>query len=202
MNLAAVVAAAGLSRRMGREKILLPLGASTILETVLATLQSAGVQSIAAVIREDLPEAAERAAAAGALPVVNAAPGEEMLVSIRLGLAALGPDPDAVFVWPADHPLVRVETVRMLAGRARVARALIPLHRERRGHPALVGRDLAREIERRDLPGGLRDLWRVRADAVDELETGDPGVLFNVDTAEEYETAKRILAQEKKGRDR
>lgn len=195
MRLGAVVAAAGLSRRMGLEKVLLPLGRSTILETVLETLATAGVEWIAAVLRPDLPKAAERLSRAGARVVVNLAPEEEMLSSIRLGIEALSDDVDAIFVWPADHPLVRPETIRALAARADRARALIPLDRGRRGHPALLGRDLAREAERADLRGGLRDLWRLRADAVDELETGDPGVVFNVDTPADYERALAMLAQ-------
>jgi molybdenum cofactor cytidylyltransferase len=195
MRLGAVVAAAGLSRRMGLEKVLLPLGRSTILETVLETLATAGVEWIVAVLRPDLPEAAERASRAGARVVVNLAPEEEMLSSIRLGIEALSDDVDAIFVWPADHPLVRPETIRALAAWADRARALIPLDHGRRGHPALLGRDLAREVERADLRGGLRDLWRLRADAVNELETGDPGVVFNVDTPADYERALTLLAQ-------
>ena len=46
MRFGAVVPAAGLSRRMGREKVLLPFGSSTMLETVLSKLSTAGVARI------------------------------------------------------------------------------------------------------------------------------------------------------------
>ena len=39
-GLAAVVPAAGLSRRMGSEKVLLPFGRSTVLETILERLST------------------------------------------------------------------------------------------------------------------------------------------------------------------
>ena len=64
-GLAAVVPAAGLSRRMGSEKVLLPFGRSTVLETILETLAAAGVAQVAVVLRPDLTEAAEKARRVG-----------------------------------------------------------------------------------------------------------------------------------------
>jgi molybdenum cofactor cytidylyltransferase len=186
VTLAAVVPAAGFSRRMGREKILLPFGRSTLLETILETLAAAGVTDVATVLRPDLPEAAERANRAGARVVFNAQPEEEMLVSIRLGLGAISPEARAVFVWPADHPAVSLATVELLARRADPARALLPSYRSRRGHPALIGRDLLPSI--REIPPreGLRHLWRMRPEALLEVPVEDPGILQNVDTPEDY----------------
>lgn len=187
MKLAAVVPAAGLSRRMGREKILLPFRGSTILETILQTLGRAGVSTIVAVLRPDLPEAAERARRGGAVVVTNPRPEDEMLVSIRLGLEAISTDPDAVFVWPADHPAVSAAAVRLLADRADPARTLLPTYRSRRGHPALIGRELLPEIARIPPEEGLRRLWRIRSDAVREIAVEDPGVIRNVDTPADYD---------------
>ena len=141
-TLGAVVPAAGLSRRMGREKVLLPFGFSTLLETVLSKLRAAGVARIVVVVRPDLAQAATRARAAGADVVVNPLPEGEMLESIRLGVAVLPTEVEAFFVWPADHPAVRASTVDLLAARAARGRAVLPVFEGRRGHPALVGADL------------------------------------------------------------
>ena len=192
MKLAAVVPAAGLSRRMGREKILLPFRGSTILETILQTLGRAGVSTIVAVLRPDLPEAAERARRGGAVVVTNPRPEDEMLVSIRLGLEAISTDPDAVFVWPADHPAVSAAAVRLLADRADPARTLLPTYLSRRGHPALIGRELLSEIARIPPEEGLRRLWRIRSDAIREIAVEDPGVIRNVDTPADYDALAGI----------
>ncbi len=189
MILSAIVPAAGLSRRMGREKVLLPFGRSTVLETVLETLAAAGVAEVVAVLRPDLPEAAERAGRAGARVVLNARPEEEMLLSIRLGLEAVSPDIAAAFVWPADHPAVSPDTVRLLARRADQALALVPCYRSRRGHPALIGRDLFSAITRIPPQEGLRHLWRMRPEALREIPLEDPGVVQNIDTPEDYRQA-------------
>jgi molybdenum cofactor cytidylyltransferase len=189
VNLAAVVPAAGLSRRMGREKILLPFGRSTLLETILATLATAGVTQVVAVLRPDLPEAADRARRSGARVVLNPHPEEEMLESIRLGLLEIPSDVAAVFIWPADHPAVSAGTVAMLARSADPARALIPSWRSRHGHPALVGRNLLSSIGEIPPGEGLRHLWRTKSEAVVEVAVEDPGVVRNVDTPEDYRNA-------------
>lgn len=191
MKLGAVVPAAGRSRRMGRDKVLLPFGGRTMLETILAKLAEADVSRIVAVLRADLTEAHRLARAAGADVVVNPAPDDEMLASIRLGIERLAGSVDAFFLWPADHPAVRAATLRELAAHASRQAAVIPVHSGRRGHPALVGVLLAPEIAHLPVNAGLRRLWRDRADAVIEVAVDDPGVLENLDDPESYERARR-----------
>lgn len=198
--LAAVVPAAGLSRRMGQEKILLPFGRSTLLETILETLAAAGITDVVTVLRPDLPQAAQRANRAGARVIFNAHPEEEMLVSIRLGLEAISPEAAAVFIWPADHPAVSRGTIRLLARRADPAHALVPSHRSRRGHPALIGRNLLAAIGQIPPREGLRHLWRMRPEALLEIPVEDPGVVENLDTPADYRRALERLKVESSNR--
>jgi molybdenum cofactor cytidylyltransferase len=176
---------------MGRDKVLLPFGRSTMLETVLAKLAGANVPRVAVILRPDLADAQRIARTAGAEVLINPHSDDEMLVSIRLGVELLLPTADALFVWPADHPAVAPDTLRLLAGRASRQIALLPVHGGRRGHPALVGADLLARIG--DIPPneGLRWLWREQADSVRELDVGDPGVIENLDDPETYDRARR-----------
>lgn len=199
MSVAAVVPAAGLSRRMGREKVLLPFAHSTVLETILERLDAAGAHERVAVLRPDLPEAALRARRAGARVVLNPRPEEEMLLSILLGLGALSGQADAVFIWPADHPAVSLATVELLALRADPTRALLPTYRGRRGHPALLGRDLLPSIAGIPPHEGLRHLWRARTDAVVEIAVEDPGVIRNIDTPQDYQEVLEISGDPSSG---
>jgi len=191
-GLAAVVPAAGLSRRMGSEKVLLPFGRSTVLETILETLAAAGVAEVVTVLRPDLTEAAELARRLGARVVFNPHPEEEMLESIRLGLGEIAPEAPGAFIWPADHPAVSAGTIATLARFAHPALAVIPCWQSRRGHPALIGRQLFSAI--REIPPGegLRHLWRTHADAVVEFSVEDPGTVQNVDTPEDYRKALEL----------
>jgi molybdenum cofactor cytidylyltransferase len=176
---------------MGREKILLPFGRSTMLGTVLTKLARARVPRVAVILRPDRSDARRIAREAGAEVLINPHPDDEMLVSIRLGVELLLATADALFVWPADHPAVAPDTLRLLVGGASRQIALLPVHGGRRGHPALVGADLLAGIG--DIPPnqGLRWLWRERADSVRELDVADPGVIENLDDPAAYERARR-----------
>ncbi|MGH9365238.1 MAG: nucleotidyltransferase family protein [Thermoanaerobaculia bacterium] len=192
MKLGAVVLAAGFSRRMGKEKVLLPFGESSALERVLSTLRQSGIEERVVVLRADLPEAIARAGQLGARVVLNPHPEEEMLASIRLGLAELSSGLEAFFVWPADHPAVSLETVVLLARQAGARRVVLPVYRGRRGHPALIGSELLPEIARIAANQGLRQLWRARPEVLQEVTVEDPGVLLDLDTPEDYEKALKV----------
>ncbi|HKD10831.1 MAG TPA: nucleotidyltransferase family protein [Thermoanaerobaculia bacterium] len=189
-RVAAVVPAAGRSRRMGREKIELPWEISTILETILDKIAAVGARPVVVVLRSDLTEAQERARRRGAAVVVNPRPDEGMIESVRLGISALAEPFDAVILWPGDHPAVAAPTLEALLQAADRTRAIVPRHQGRRGHPVVIGSDLLAGIAAIPPGEGLRHLWRMRPEAVRELDVEDPGVLIDLDTPADYERSK------------
>lgn len=186
---------------MGREKILLPFGRATMLETVLEKLAAARVSRIAVILRSDLPAAERIARDAGAEVRINPDPDDEMVVSIRLGVDLLIPETDALFIWPADHPAVAPRTLGLLIAGASRETVRLPLHRGRRGHPALAGVDVLAGIGEIPAGEGLRWLWQERAGSVQGVEVHDPGVIENLDDPEAYERARR-REEERAGGDR
>lgn len=87
---AAVILAAGLSRRMGHFKLLLPWRATTVLGQVVATLEAAGLNQIVVVTGHRHEEIAEALRTTPARLVFNPAyETGEMLSSIQAGLRAL-----------------------------------------------------------------------------------------------------------------
>ncbi len=85
--IAAIILAAGQSRRMGQPKMLLPWGKTTVLETVIATFRAADVDDILVVTGGDR-EQVESLVRDSARTVFN--PGYaagEMLRSVQTGLA-------------------------------------------------------------------------------------------------------------------
>ncbi len=80
-----------------------------------------------------------------------------MFTSIQAGVRVLG-DAKHFFVLPADIPLVRPQTVRLLARTHLESDALLtcPTFLGERGHPPLLSRDLAPLILDHDGQGGLR----------------------------------------------
>jgi molybdenum cofactor cytidylyltransferase len=205
---AAVLLAAGRSRRMGAFKPLLPFGAQTVIETCVNSLLAAGVCEIVVVVGH---RAAEVRARLSHLPVrfaLNAEVGSEMGVSIARGVeelsareawgSAMTATPGdavtaattggAVLIALADHPAVAVaEIVEVIAAHRRTgARLVVPEWRGRGGHPVLVGGDLRASLLNLDAAGGLRALFDRHADEVLRLPVASPFVARDMDTWEDY----------------
>ncbi len=192
----AIVPAAGASRRMGRPKLLLPYGNTTILGALTAALRAGGASPVVIVAAPGDAELQEHARGAGATVAVNPDPERGMLSSIREGIAVLGGAArlaqrgEVVLVAPADLPGLRPATVAELLWRRAAAGAplAVPLYQGKRGHPLAIAPDLLPEIESLDLSVGLKQLLERHAAAVLEVHVDDPGAVRDVDTPEDYES--------------
>lgn len=190
----AVIPAAGTSSRMGRPKLLLPLGGRSVLECVIAAVKEAGVDTVLVVVgphvRELLPVAREAGASVLELDEETA----DMRTTVQHGLDWLErhcePSPDDQWLLlPADHPTLDPEIVRAVL-QARLdapdRSIVIPTYRGKRGHPALLTWRHVPSI-RAFLPGqGLNTYMRQRADEVLEKPMPSDAVLVDLDTPEDY----------------
>lgn len=194
---AAIVPAAGASRRMGAPKLLLPFGpAGSVLASYLAALTAAGVERLVVVVAAGDEALAQEARRAGAELAVNPAPERGMLSSLWAGLARLaGEEPTALVLGPADFPAVRPATVRrLLAAVAAGARLAVPTVDGVRGHPLVAAGGLAAEIAVLDLAIGLHQLLDRRPGEVREVPVEDPGAVLDVDDEASYRRALELVA--------
>ncbi|MFZ5821571.1 MAG: nucleotidyltransferase family protein [Chloroflexota bacterium] len=197
--IAAIVLAAGQSKRMGQPKMPLPWGKTTVLGQVIATLQGAGAGRIIVVTggaREAVEALVARYASVsrGSLSTVfnqRYASGE-MLSSVQAGLLELAgagnPSAEAALIAPGDQPQVQERSVRLVVQAYLRSQApiVIPSFQMRRGHPWLVGRVHWQEILRMRPPDSLRDFLNRHADEIRYVQVDDPGVLQDLDTSEDY----------------
>ncbi len=192
----AVVPAAGRSRRMGRAKPLLPFGDTTLIGATVSALERGGAHAVIVVTRADDRTLIHWAKEHKIRQVENPAPHRGMLSTIQAGVAValqLYREP-TLLVSPADLPRLKAESV------TQVVRALdqtgvalaVPTWRGKRGHPLAIAHRLAGEIAQLDLELGLRQLLTLHAEELVSLPTGDPGVVRDVDTPEDY---ARLAAQ-------
>ena len=194
---AAILPAAGLSRRMGRPKLLLPFGETTIVGALVETLRAAEVDPIVVVTSEGNRQLRDWAAEAGLAVAINPEPDRGMLTSIWSGLDRLAEleennapgarRQEPLLILPADLPLLSTETVRVvLATARRHPEALVmPTFEGCNGHPLAIPRAYLAEIAALDPSVGLKQL-RERHD-LRTVKVGDPGVAADVDAPDEYD---------------
>ena len=191
---AAILPAAGSSRRMGRPKLLLPFRGTSLVGAVVAALRQAGAAPIVLVASAERKDLLDWARENGLITAVNPDPERGMLSSIQEGIAALGGAValaragEVLLVCPADLPALRASTVGELLRRQAEAEAplAVPVFRGKRGHPLAIAPALIPEIETLDLDIGLRQLLDRHAAEVLEVEVGDEGAVEDVDTPEDY----------------
>ena len=84
----AIILAAGESKRMGEPKMLMPWGKSTVLQTVISTLQASSVTDILVVTGGARPQIESLVGKTVQTIFNKDYANEEMLVSIQVGLQA------------------------------------------------------------------------------------------------------------------
>jgi len=189
--LAILIPAAGRSRRMGRSKSLLPLGDRTVLQQVLTALQAAAPARVLVVLGPEGQPVADSLADWPVTIVWNTAPASEMADSLRTALKALPFADHGVLICLGDQPLIRPATFRRLAEEhmASPEALLQPCHQGKKGHPVLLPSAVLRELGSQPT---LRDLLAVHAERLRLIEVNDPGILMDLDTAEDYRRALEI----------
>jgi molybdenum cofactor cytidylyltransferase len=198
----ALIPAGGKSVRMGRPKLLLPLGERTVLEHVVAALRQAEVEHVLVVAAAHLPQIVTVAEKAGAHVLQLAGETPDMRATAEQGLRwleeHLRPRPeDGWLLVPADHPTLDPAVVRHLieAHAANRDRSIfLPTFQGRRGHPALIAWKHVEGI--RSLPPGqgLNVYLREQAAQTVEVPVSSADVLCDLDTPEDYERLLRRFA--------
>ncbi len=184
-GLAAVILAAGASRRMGEPKSLLRLDGETFLERWLRVLREAGVKPIRAVLAPGMERLQKELALDPSWVVVNPDPGRGMLSSFQEGLNSLPSGVAGAFLCPVDHPRITPALLRRMASALRPGGIVLPVHQGRRGHPALFAAEVFPELLAAPLAEGARHVVHARPERVVEV-AADAGVLLDVNTPGDY----------------
>lgn len=193
----ALIPAAGLSRRMGDFKPLLPLRGETLIERSVGGALSGGAETAVVVTgyrAAEVEDVLRRAFGARVRFARNAGyAATDMLRSVQLGAAALPPC-GAFFLLPGDMPAVgEAVYAALLAARAREAAPVIfPALGGRRAHPPLIDARLIPEILAYDGGGGLRGLWARHEEEIVTVPVDDGGVRLDLDTPEDYRRCREI----------
>ncbi len=187
-RIAALVLAAGRSTRMGTaNKMLAPIDGQPMVARVVHAVLASKARPVIVVTGHE-PDAVRGALAdRGVTFVHNPDHAQGLATSLRTGIDALPKEADGVLVCLADMPLVSSQVVdRLIAGFNPVeGRAIcVPTAGGKRGNPILWSRRFFAEMRAATGDVGARGLLAAHADQVVEVETGDDGILVDVDTPE------------------
>jgi molybdenum cofactor cytidylyltransferase len=193
LRLFAIVPAAGHSRRMGRPKLLLPLGASTVIARMLSILKRPEIAATIVVVRPDDEPLRAAVAECGAIPLQPENPPAAMRHSVEEALRYLQrqfrPRPEEAWLLaPADHPLLDPAVIDRLvaAWRSAPERIVVPACRGKRGHPTLFPFRLAFEVFALPPDQGLNSLLQRHATEIEQVEIDSPAIIGDLDTPEDY----------------
>jgi molybdenum cofactor cytidylyltransferase len=186
---AAIILAAGLSRRMGRPKLLLEFEGRTIIRHAVERVISAGISPVFVVAGPDHEALAQALAGLPVRFVVNPTPEAGQGSSVTAGVQALAPGTTAVLIALGDQPGVPAEVIPALVGALRTPGKSIaaPRYADGLGNPVLFAASVLPELL--VLPGDRGARAVVERDpsrlAVVEIHSPMPR---DIDTPADYES--------------
>ena len=192
--IAAIVLAAGLSRRMGQAKLLMKVGGRAIIRYVVESVLAGGVDSVWVVTGPDVEPIEAALAGFEVQIVVNPAPEEGQAGSVRTGIAALPPSVDAVLIALGDQPSLAPSIIPALLAARRASPKLIvaPRYRDGQGNPVLFKREIFPELLRLTGDLGARPIIQKEPARVEWVDLDLP-MPPDVDTPDDYERIRANL---------
>lgn len=192
-----VILAAGLSRRMGRQKLLLPLNGNTLLGHVLATASRLDWSDWIVVVgdpREQLTAICDQHQIRS---VFNPNSGAGQASSIALGLQQLDCDLDGILFLLGDQPFVSVPLIQALRRKFVEAEGLssivVPQYQGQNFSPVLFGAAWRDALAGLQGDEGGRSIIRTNQNWVVPLDWPKPRDFCDADTWNQYQT---LLHQE------
>jgi molybdenum cofactor cytidylyltransferase len=183
-----LILAAGESKRMGFPKMLLTFNGRTMIENVIGNVIRSDVDNTMVVLGADRDTLIELVEKSPVKYCYNDNYKEGMLSSVKCGFRNLPSYFEAVLVFQGDQPLIFPKAINTVieAYRHSGKGIVIPVYKNKRGHPLLIDRKYRNEIEKLDAHEGLRSLAYQFSDDVLEVETDNSDILRDFDTYEDY----------------
>jgi len=192
--LAAVILAAGESRRMGTPKALLPYREQTFLDHLVEVTRHPRVGWLRVVVGAHAALIRGMSRVEAAAFVVNEEWEKGQLSSIQAAIRSLpAKETEGILLCLVDHPLITAEIVASLIDAFYSSKKAIalPTYKGKRGHPVIFSSALYAELLAAPLEAGARAVVWAHPNDVCEVPTDQDGVVLNLN---DPETLRRVLA--------
>lgn len=179
---------------MGQSKQLLPIDGQPMVRRVVEAVCAARLDQVIVVVG-DQAQAVTGALSGLAVDVVtNQDWLTGMSTSLRSGLAAVRPEIEAALIVLADQPALGPALLQQIVAHYAQTRApiVVPVYEGKRGNPVLFDRRVFAELRKVEGDKGGRGLLARYEDQVSRLPVGDPAVILDVDTQDDYRRATTL----------
>lgn len=186
---AAIVLAAGRSSRMGKHKLLLPLGERPLVTYAVDAACGSSADTVIVVVGHNAGDVALTLAGKRCRIVANESYADGMATSLRAGIAALLPDVAGTLILLADQPLVTPAMVNLMLAAARLEphAILAATYNGKRGNPVYFPRALFGELLAVSGDEGGRSVVARHYDIVRLVPMPYEDSALDVDSPGEYE---------------
>ncbi|AOT69937.1 molybdenum cofactor cytidylyltransferase [Geosporobacter ferrireducens] len=182
-----IILAAGFSKRMGTEKLLLPVGGIPMIERVIQAVVDGGLEEIIFVYRRQ--EIKALADQYNLKTVYNKMAEEGQSTSVRAGLEAASQKSEGYLFFVGDQVFLTASVIHQLmtAFKQNPQAIVVPVYKEKRGNPVLFPQKLRRELMRIEGDQGGRMLIEKYRKSVIWVPIEIENAEMDVDTVEGYE---------------
>lgn len=190
LTIGAIVLAAGLSSRMGVQKMLLPWKRKTVIETVVKTIISSGVKEIIVVTGRDSEKLIETLQDDKVICVFNPLfSNGNMIDSLKCGIEVIKDKVDAILMVLGDQPQMDAETIfRLIQGWISHPNSIcIPSNNMRRGHPWIIPSAIWDDLFSMKPQETMRDFIQNHSESIHYVIVDSPTILMDLDTPEDFQ---------------
>jgi len=189
--ISAIILAAGYSRRMGKNKLLLKYRGKTLIQNTIDTILKFGFSEVILVAREEA--IIETGIRNGLKVVKNQNANKGISESIKLGVMH-GTETEGYMFFTADQPFLHIDTIKELIHefKGNSSSIIVPISDGRRGNPTIFPYSFKEEFLKLQGDIGGKTIINKNIEKVKLVDIGDSWQLFDIDTNENYEYILRL----------
>jgi len=190
--IAGVLLAAGNSSRMGRPKAMLSYNGISFIDTILNNLSEIKCRPIITILGESADLICRQTNVNKYKYYNNPDPDRGMLSSIQIAVKKLPQDCSGFMLTLVDHPVVKLQTYRLLKEEALKSPdyIIIPEVNGKHGHPLYFGKPFYSYLINTPDGQSAKDIIKSHLSRVIYIPVDDEGVLRNINTQDDY---KKII---------
>ncbi len=189
----AIILAAGLSRRMGKDKLTLKLGDKMLIEWVLDAVVNSNIDDIVLVLGEPSELLSNAIKKHPVRVCYNADFKTGQGSSIRVGMSYVNKNSERCFFIMGDQPFITKDVLNAMIKTHQNGTILRPFNTKRRGAPVLFDRcfyDALKQIAGDD---GGKVVIAQNKSLVYDYKIDSDNFFFDIDSKEDYDHANNLL---------